>query len=124
MQIVGPGTVSRINSLSFTTSQTLRDDIVELSSLDADFVISLDGTIYSIKTPSPTQATVMLEGGLDTFVNEKSPRYPMFYMTERQKLAIYSILRSLASRTSTASVTSDNSTLNQIARATYINYLG
>ena len=124
MQIVGPGTVSRINSLSFTTSQTLRDASVDLSSLNADFVISIDGTIYSLKSSIPTQATVMLEGGLDTFINEKSPRYSMFYMTERQKLAIYAILRSLANRTSTARVTSDNSTLNQIARATYINYLG
>lgn len=124
MEIVGPSAVSQINSLYFTTSQTLRDDSINLADLDADFAISIDGTIYKIRSPSPTQATVILEGGLDTFVNEKQQRYPMFYMTDRQKLTIYAILRSLANRTSMGSVTSNNSTLQQIAHSTYINYLG
>lgn len=124
MDIVGPTSVSQVNSLNFMTSQTLRDESIDLSTLDADFAISVDGTIYKIRDPSPTQATVILEGGLDTFANEKQQRYPMFYMTERQKLSIYAILKALANRTYTASVSADNSTLQQIVHATYINYLG
>ena len=121
--IVGPNLVAKSNSISFTTTDTLRNDAVDVGSVDSNYVISLDGAINQ-NSEAGDSATVTIVGGNDTFANEKQQREPMFYMTSRQKLAIYAILRSLANRTATASVSSDIPILNTIVNATYTNFRG
>lgn len=124
MSIVGSGLVSRFNNFHFSTTQTLRNQYVDIKSLNCDFVIDIDGTIYQNRTPTPNQAYIILVGGLDTFINEKVVREPRFYMTERQKVILYNILKQVAIRTDAAQISSDTEELQQIAYATYFNYCG
>lgn len=124
MAVVGPNLVARNNNLYFSTTETLRNQLVQISAIQADFVIDLDGTIYSNRTNVENQAYIVLVGGYDTFVSEKANRTPTFYMTDKQKLTIYNILKAVAVRTDAAQVSSDNSTLDMIVKATYINYCG
>ena len=124
MAIVGSALVAKYNNFTFNVTNTLRNETIDVNSISADFVISIDGTIVQNKTPASTSATVVLVGGLDTFVNEKSQRTPKFYITENQKVILYNILKQVALVTDTAQITSDNETLEQIAYATYFNYCG
>ena len=122
--IVGPNKVSQFNELTFSTTDTLRNEPVEVGSIDADYVISIDGVINENRSATGSAATVVLVGGNDTFIAEKQPREPMFYMTVRQKLTIYAILKSLATRTDTGVVSSDVPILDAIVKATYTNFRG
>lgn len=122
--IVGPNKVSQANELSFSTTNTLRNEDVDIGSIDANYVISIDGVINENRAATGTSATVVLVGGNDTFVAEKQPREPMFYMTVRQKLTIYAILKALATRTDQASVSSNVPILDTIVNATYTNFRG
>lgn len=121
--IVGPTLVSRNNTISFSITDTLRNEAVDIGAIDCNYVIAIDGTIYQNQEASGS-AKVVLVGGNDTFINEKQQREPRFYMTERQRQVLYSIMRSLANRTYTAQVSSDVPVLDQIAQATYKNYCG
>jgi hypothetical protein len=122
--IVGPNKVSMVNEISFATTNTLRNETVDIGSIDANYVVSIDGVINENKPVTGTSATVVLVGGNDTFVHEKQPREPMFYMTVRQKLTIYAILKALATRTDTASVSASVPILDTIVKATYTNFRG
>jgi hypothetical protein len=122
--IVGPNKVSMANEISFATTNTLRNETVDIGSIDANYVVSIDGVINENKPVTGTSATVVLVGGNDTFVHEKQPREPMFYMTVRQKLTIYAILKALATRTDTASVSASVPILDTIVKATYTNFRG
>lgn len=110
--------------LYLSTTKTLRNEPVNIGSVDADYVVDLDGSIYQNRTPPPNQAYVVFVGGLDTFTNEKVYRSPAFYMTERQRITLYNIMRRVANLTDSASITSDDDTLQLIAQATYLNYCG
>jgi len=122
--IVGPNKVSQSNELTFSTTNTLRNESVDVGSIDANYVISIDGVINENKSNAGASATIVLIGGNDTFVAEKQPREPMFYMTVRQKLTIYAILKSLAARTDAGIVSSDVPILDTIVKATYTNFRG
>lgn len=121
--IVGPNLVAKSNSIAFTTTNTLRNEPVDVGAVDTNYVVSLDGAINQ-NSEAGVSATVSLVGGNDTFANEKQQREPMFYMTSRQKITVYAILRSLANRTATASVSSDVPILNTIVNAAYTNFRG
>jgi len=124
MTIVGPKTVSQYQYLYITTTRTYRDEDVDTSSIGGDFVIDQRGTVYQNRPPVPGQAHIILVGGIDTYTHAKDPMAPIFYMTERQKVTLYSILRELAIRTDAAQITSSERVLEQIAKSTYINYVG
>ena len=119
--IVGPNKVSQSNEIAFSTTNTLRNEPVDIGSIDANYVLSIDGVINENRPVNGTSASVVLVGGNDTFIAEKQP---MFYMTVRQKLTIYAILRALATRTDTATVSSDVPILDTIVKATYTNFRG
>lgn len=124
--IVGPDAVARSTNLYFSISKHLRNEVVNISSINANYVISINGQIHQNKAPSSgaSQATIVLVGGFDTFIHSKDPKVPRFYMTERQKVTIYNILKSLSSFTDKAEVASDIETLDLIVNATYKNYCG
>lgn len=122
--IVGPNKVSQTNNLTFTTTDTLRNENVEVSSLNSNYVISIDGAINQNSEPTNDSASITLVGGKDTFVSEKQAREPLFYMTVRQKLTVYAILKSLALRTDSGSVSSDVPVLDTIVKAAYTNFRG
>ena len=124
MSIVGSALVSKFNNFHFSTTDTLRNQPVDVNSISCDFVIDIDGTIYQNRTPTPNQAYIVFVGGNDTFINEKIYREPKFYLTERQKVILYNILKQVAIRTDAAQISSDIDELQQIAYATYFNYCG
>lgn len=115
--------VSQSTNLSFSTTKTLRNETVNVSQVNSDFVIDIDGIIYKNKEPTDS-ATVTLVGGYDTFAHAKKDVAPKFYITERQKVTIYAILRSLAVKTDKATVNGDSEELDQIVDAIYFNYCG
>jgi hypothetical protein len=123
-EVVGPAYVARSINIAFSVTGTLRNETVNIGSIGANFVLSIDGTIYKNSEPSPTSATVTLVGGDDTFINEKNLRRGKFYMTERQKVTLYNILKIVAQSSDTAQITSDHPVLQQVAYATYFNYCG
>ena len=122
--IVGPNKVSQSNELTFSTTNTLRNESVDVASVNANYVVSIDGVINQNMEATGGSATIVLVGGNDTFIAEKQPREPMFYMTSRQKLTIYAILKSLATRTDQGSVSSDVPILDTIVKAAYTNFRG
>ena len=122
--IVGPNKVAQASELSFSTTNTLRNETVDVGAIDANYVISIDGVINENRAVTGTSATIVLVGGNDTFIAEKQPRDPMFYMTVRQKLTVYAILKTLATRTDTAQVSSDVPIFDTIVKATYTNFRG
>jgi len=122
--IVGPSLVAQSSQLQFSTTDTLRNEHVDVGSISANFVISVDGTINQNMPANSGSATVVLVGGNDTFANEKQQREPMFYMSERQKMSIYAILKTLANRTAAGQISADVPILDTIVRATYTNFCG
>jgi hypothetical protein len=124
MEIVGPMYVARSINIEFSISGTLRNESVNISEFNSNFILSIDGTIYKNSEPNPDYASVTLIGGDDTFINEKNKRIGKFYMTERQKITLYNILKNVAQFSDTAKITSDHPILNQIVYASYFNYCG
>lgn len=124
MAVVGSAYVSKFNNFYLSTTQTLRNQPVNIYEYECDFIIEVDGTIHSNRSPTQDQAYVMFVGGLDTFINEKVYREPKFYISERQKVTLYNILKQVAIRTDAAQISSSVEELDQIANATYFNYCG
>ena len=122
--IVGPGTVARCKNLYFSISDTERGDTVDVGSLSGNFAIQIDGSIYKISEPPQDSAAITVVGGRDTFVNEKQYRPYSFYITQRQKVTIYKIMKELSQVTNTAQLHSDNELLDQLILNTYANYCG
>ena len=124
-QLVGPSLVAKSKNLYFSTTQTLRNEKISISSVNANFVIDIHGQIHQNSEPQPDTATIVLEGGLDTFVNEKENRDPIFYITQKQKNTVYAILRELSILTDTGQVTSQTSeVLDRLVSSAYFNYCG
>ena len=122
--IVGPGTVGSNKNLYFKVTDTFRDQNIDPASQDGNFVIDIDGVIYKISDPQPNNAAITVIGGRDTFSHEKADRPYVFYITQKQKVAIYKILKELAKNTNKAELHSDNTVLDHIISSTYTNYCG
>lgn len=122
---VGPPKVARSKNLTFSSTKTLRGQSVDVNSVSSNFVIDTHGEIFQLSEPSPDSATITLVGGLDTFVNEKQTRDPIFYITQKQKNTVYAILRELAVNTDNAQVTcSDSDVFDRLVSSAYYNYCG
>ena len=122
--IVGPELVSRFTNLYFSTSKHLRNEDVILANIKGNYVIDIDGKIYENSPGNDDHATITLVGGYDTFTHAKTKEVPKFYMTERQKITIYNILKAVSRRTDHAEIASDVEILDLIVNATYKNYCG
>lgn len=122
---VGPPKVARSKNLEFSTTKTQRGQTVDINSVSTNYVIDTHGEIFKISDPSPESATIALIGGLDTFVNEKETRNPVFYITQKQKNTVYAILRELSINTDSAQVTcSDSDVFDKLVSSAYFNYCG
>lgn len=112
--------ISRIKTLNFEFTKTLRNQSVDVNSIGADFVINVDGTIYANGSPSES-ATVVLVGGLSTFINEKVPREPFTYITIQQQRTLYLIISKLGKVFKDATLTSSNQSLKNYLDEMYYN---
>jgi hypothetical protein len=121
---VGPGQVASSKNLYFTLSKTPRDQPVDITQFPGNYVIELDGEIYKLSDPPPNTAAITIVGGIDTFANEKEYRPYMFYLTQRQKVTLYKIMKELSKTTDRAQVHSDDSLLDHLLTNTYTNYCG
>jgi hypothetical protein len=125
MNQVSPLKIAKAKNLYFKTTNTARGTKLNLSSLGGNYVIDIDGTIYEISGASGESAAITVVGGIDTFVNEKQYRPYVAYFTQRQKMAIYSILKELAQNTVKAELSAgDNSVLDNLIKNVYRNYCG
>lgn len=123
--IVNSTLVARTRSIEFTTSETLRNEQVDVESFSTNFVIDVDGNIYKLSDGSEDSTTVTIVGGLDTFANEKIYREPLPYLTQMQKNAIYSILKQMASFTDQGEVSCTNdSIIDEFVQSVYFNFCG
>lgn len=124
MTIVNASYPARYRNLTFNITRTLRNQTVELASLSGDFAIDVRGNIYLLNEPTSDDAVIDIIGGVDTFVNAKIERAPLPYLTQRQQVAIYSILRQLAVLTDTAQLSSNDDTINEFVNSAYFNFCG
>lgn len=125
MNLMSPGALSYHKNLTFVFSNTLRNEIVNISQYSSDYVITINGEVYSSGSASGENATVVIIGGSDRFINEKTERLEStFYMSEPQKLTLYKAIKELSKRTDSANITSDNDKLEQSITALYRNFCG
>lgn len=124
VETVGPGQVASSKNLYFTLSKTPRDAAVDITTFSGNYAIELDGEIYKISEPPADTAAITIVGGIDTFVNEKEYRPYKFYLTQRQKVTLYKIMKELARVTEKAEIHSDDSLLDHLLLNTYSNYCG
>lgn len=122
---VGASFVARSRNLEFSTTKTLRGEVVDMNSYGTNYFIDIHGEIFKLSESDEQSATITIEGGLDTFVNEKQYREPIFYVTQKQKNTIYCILRELSIVTDVAQVSSsDSDVLDRMVSSAYFNYCG
>ena len=125
MNQVGPGKVAQAKNLYFRTSGDPRGSKVDIASMGGNYVIDIDGAIYEVSAASGESAAITIVGGIDTFVNEKQYRPYSFYISQRQKLSLYEILRELSKVTIKAQLSAgDNEVLDYLISNTYSNYCG
>ena len=127
MQEVSPLAVSHSKNLNFDFSLTLRNENVNLSKYSSyNFIIDVDGRVYQSAAPNEQSANICVIGGYDTYINEKSNRPPAtFYISQNQRVTIYSIIRDLANFSNDSQITSGNSDkLEQAIKSLYMNYIG
>jgi hypothetical protein len=123
-EIVGPGAVAASKNIYFSTTQTQREQSVEIDAVGGNFVIDSHGLIHQISPGDQNQATVTFIGGIDTFINEKEFRTPSFYLTQKQKITLYGILKILAKSSSNSELSGDDPTLDLLVTSIYGNYCG
>jgi hypothetical protein len=125
MKLISPGALSYHKNLTFVFSNTLRNETVNISQYSSDYVIAINGEVYSSGSGGGDNATVVIIGGSDRFINEKTERLAStFYMSEPQKLTLYKAIKELSKRTDSANITSDNDKLEQSITALYRNFCG
>ena len=125
MMLMSPGALSYHKNLTFVFSNTLRNETVDISQYASDYVIAVNGEVYSSGSASGDNATVVIIGGSDRFINEKTERLEStFYMSEPQKLTIYKAIKELSKRTDSANILSNNDKLEQSITALYRNFCG
>jgi hypothetical protein len=126
MNLVSPLAVATHKNLVFNFSNTLRNQIVNLSNFSSGgYVIDINGEVYSSGAASGESATVVVIGGSDKFIHEKANRLQStFYMSEPQKVVLYKIIKELSENYDSASITSNNEKLEQALTALYRNNCG
>jgi peroxiredoxin len=125
MNQVSASKIAKAKNLYFKTTNTARGTKLNLSSLGGNYVIDIDGTVYEISEASGESAAITVVGGIDTFVNEKQYRPYLDYLSQRQKVVIYSILKELAQNTIKAELSAgDNTMLDNLIKSVYRNYCG
>ena len=126
MREVSPEAVSYSKNLSFTFSQTLRGENVNLNDYsDYTFIIDVNGLVYQGSDSSESAASIVIIGGIDRFIHGKTASLSSnFFLTEQQKVTLYKIIRDLSKYTNTATITSDNDLLEQSLSSLYNNYCG
>ena len=125
MQQASPNKVARAKNLYFKTTDTPRGEVIDKASLGGNYVIDVDGFIYEISETSGETAAVTIIGGIDIFVHEKEYRPYVFYLTQRQKITLYSILKEVATVTDKAQIhAAENELLDHLLTNTYSNYCG
>lgn len=126
MNVVSPSAVSYSKNLSFEFSNTLRNERVNLSEYSyAQYIIDVDGKIYNAASADEEQATIVLIGGIDAFINEKAIRPQLnFYISQQQKNVIYKIMKEHATFYNDAEVTGTSETLDQCVSSLYNNLVG
>jgi hypothetical protein len=122
---MSPGALSYHKNLTFVFSNTLRNESIDISQYSSDYIIAINGEVYSSGSASGDNATVVIIGGSDRFINEKSERLEStFYMSEPQKLTLYKAIKELSKRTDSANILSNNDKLEQSITALYRNFCG
>lgn len=126
MNRVSPSAVSYSKDLSFSFTKTLRGERVDFDKFSSyTYIIDVDGSIFQSAQANENQASVILVGGVNKFVNSKVTNiYSNFYITEQQKVTLYKIIKGLSEVTDDANITSDNDKLEQAINALYTNYCG
>lgn len=126
MKSVSPSCISYHKNLTFNFSNTLRNQTIYLEQFSsADYVIDVNGKVYSSGKASGDSATVIVVGGSDRFINEKAKRLAStFYVSEPQKVTLYKVMLDLSKRTDSASISSNNDKLEQALTALYRNNCG
>lgn len=126
MNLVSPEAVAHSKDLSFEFSKTLRGENVDLNQYSsATYIIDLDGKVYQGASANEQQASIIIIGGIDKFVNEKVNRTSVnFYISEQQKHTIYKIIKELSNYYQDSTISSSNELLEQAVSALYSNYIG
>lgn len=126
MNEVSPEAVAHSKNLTFNFSNTLRGEKVDLNRYSsATYIIDVNGKVYQSASANEDQATIIIIGGKDKFINEKIERPTVdFYISEQQKLTIYKIIRELSSYYQDSTISSSNEMLDQSITALYNNYCG
>jgi hypothetical protein len=125
MQQASPNKVAKAKNLYFKTTDTPRGQNINKASLGGNYVIDVDGSIYEVSAAEGETAAITIIGGIDTFVSEKQYRPYVFYLTQRQKITIYNILREIATVTDKAQIhAAENELLDHLLTNTYSNYCG
>ena len=121
---VGSALVAKSKNLYFKLSENPRDENVNITTLGGNYVIDRDGAIYQLSQAPQDTAAITIVGGADTFAMEKENRPHLVYLTPKQKISIYNILKDAASLSSTSQIYSDNDVLNDLVTSVYYNYCG
>lgn len=126
MNEISPEAVAHSKDLSFEFSKTLRGENIDINQFaSATYVIDIDGKVYQGASANEQQASIIIIGGVDKFINEKIERTSVnFYISEQQKLTIYKIIKELANYYQDSSISSSNELLEQAVSALYSNYIG
>lgn len=126
MKRVSPEAVAYCKDLSFSFTKTLRGETPDMSQYSSyTFILDVDGTLYQAGDANENQASIILVGGLDKFINSKTINlYSNFYVTEQQKVTLYRMIKKVAEYSDNAVISSDNEKLEQVITALYSNYCG
>ena len=124
MILMSPSSLSYHKNLTFNFSNTLRNQEVDLEKYAKNgYVIDVNGEIYSSGSVNGEDATIVVIGGSDRFINEKTNRLAAsFYMSEPQKITLYKAIKELSKKIDSANITSNNDKLEQSLNSLYKNY--
>ena len=122
-RIASPSIFKGLTSLDFVYTYHYRDDYVDINRVSQNIIIDRDGTIYG--SASGTSATIALVGGYDTFRHEKEKRHAGGYITERQKVTLYKVMKIVAIGSDDATITSSvDGELESLIQNLYFNCCG
>jgi len=124
MKRVSVDAPSYSKDLTFSFTKTLRGENVDFSKYSSyTYILDVDGSLYQMGDANENSASIILVGGVDKFVNSKITNiYSNFYVTEQQKVSIYTMIKKLAEYSDMANISSDNDKLEQVITALYSNY--
>lgn len=127
MRLVSLGSPSYSKNLTFTFSNTKRNENINFNQYSSyNYILDVNGNLYSGNEPSEESATVLVIGGDDTFVHEKAKRINSnFYISETQRVALYTMMREHAIWGDTSEITCTNSEkLERTLQSLYQNNCG